>query len=509
MVKNYLVLACALASVNAFAQKMTDAPKFAKTINPSSLEKQLTVIAGPEMEGRNTPSAGLEKAANYIESQFRSFGLKPGNNGNYRLYFDLEKDSTTSLGLNMGGMDFTPWTDFTPYTPMPAKANLSFNEYIFVGYGIVDEHRDDYKNVDVSGKLVIFLSGQPEGFKSDKPRRESPVFIPNKIANAKKKGAAAVLVISENLMSQKMLNNLYKPKPDTAVAENNTIPVFMINDNVVSKSGQSISEIKAMVGKDVVDPIVRQVETTIQYTSVRVTRKVSNVMAVVEGSDKKDEFLFVTGHYDHLGIDDKGQIYYGADDDGSGTVSVMQMAEAFAQAKKAGKGPRRTIVFMTVCGEEKGLWGSEYYSGHPVFPLNKTTADLNIDMIGRTDTERKTEDTLNYVYVIGHDKLSTDLQQINEGMNNQYTKLVLDYKYDDPKDPNKIYYRSDHYNFAKKGVPILFFYDGMLKADYHKPTDTVDKINFSLMAKRAQMVFYTAWNMANRNDMLKRDLQLN
>ena len=184
------------------------------------------------------------------------------------------------------------------------------------------------------------------------------------------------------------------------------------------------------------------------------------------------------------------------------------MAEAFAKAKKEGKGPRRTVVFMLVSGEEKGLWGSEYYSEHPIFPLDKTTADLNIDMIGRIDTERMTADTQNYVYVVGHNKLSTDLPKINEGMNNKYTKLVLDYRFDDPNDPNRIYYRSDHYNFARKGVPVLFFYDGMLKADYHQPTDTVDKINFPLMAKRAQMIFYTAWEMANRNDMLKRDLKL-
>src|SRR5690606_5216531 len=163
---------------------------------------------------------------------------------------------------------------------------------------------------------------------------------------------------------------------------------------------------------------------------------------------------------------------------------------------------------MLVCGEEKGLWGSEYYSDNPIYPLEKTTANLNIDMIGRIDTERLSADTLNYVYVIGHNKLSTDLQPILEGMNNKYTKLVLDYKFDDPIDPHRIYYRSDHYNFARKGVPILFFYDGMLQADYHKPTDTVDKINFPLLAKRAQLVFYTDWDMANRDELLKRDLKL-
>jgi Zn-dependent M28 family amino/carboxypeptidase len=230
-------------------------------------------------------------------------------------------------------------------------------------------------------------------------------------------------------------------------------------------------------------------------------------LGVVEGSDKKDEYVFLTAHYDHLGIQD-GKIYNGADDDGSGTVTVMQMAQAFAQAKRDGNGPRRTMVFMTVSGEEKGLWGSEYYSEHPLFPLEKTSVDLNTDMIGRVDTERKTADTLNYVYVVGHNKISSELPVINEGMNKKYTNLVLDYKFDDPNDPNRIYYRSDHYNFARKGVPVLFFYDGMLQADYHKPTDDVDKINWPLYQKRAQMIFYTAWEMANRDKMLKRNKSL-
>ena len=232
------------------------------------------------------------------------------------------------------------------------------------------------------------------------------------------------------------------------------------------------------------------------------------MIGIIPGSDKKDEYLFITGHYDHLGkVGDV--IWYGADDDGSGTVSVMQMAEAFAAAAKKNKGPRRTIAFMAVSGEEKGLLGSEYYSDHPIYPMEKTTANLNIDMVGRVDTERKTADTLNYVYVIGHDKLSSELPSINEGANNKYTGLVLDYKFDDPNDKNRIYYRSDHYNFARKGVPILFFYDGMLLADYHKPTDTVEKINFPLMEKRARMIFHTGWEMANRDNMLKRDSPLN
>ncbi|WP_114790310.1 M28 family peptidase [Niabella yanshanensis] len=509
MGKNLLLAVCTLASVSVHAQKTADPQPFAKTITTTDLKKHLSIIASAEMEGRDTPSPGLEKAAAYIETQFKAFGVQPGNKDSYRQFFDLEKDSASTLSLNMGGMAFTAWSDFAPWIQMPQTADLKFNEYVFVGYGIVDEKRDDYKNADVKGKLVIFLAGQPDGFKTDKPRRQSPVFTANKIANAKNKGAAAVLIISDQLPSQQMLNNSYRPKPAVAAQEeNNSIPAFFINDNVIKKDGHSISEIKSSIGRETIDPVTRQLPVAIQYVSGKKTATVSNVVGLVEGSDKKNEYLFVTAHYDHVGMDEKGNIYYGADDDGSGTVSVMKMAEAFAKAKKEGKGPRRTVVFMLVAGEEKGLWGSEYYSENPIFPLDKTTADLNIDMIGRIDTERMTADTQNYVYVVGHNKLSTDLPRINEGANNKYTKLVLDYKFDDPNDPNRIYYRSDHYNFARKGVPVLFFYDGMLKADYHQPTDTVDKINFSLMAKRAQMIFYTAWEMANRNDMLKRDLKL-
>ncbi|MEO6637548.1 MAG: M28 family peptidase, partial [Ginsengibacter sp.] len=200
-------------------------------------------------------------------------------------------------------------------------------------------------------------------------------------------------------------------------------------------------------------------------------------------------------------------IYYGADDDGSGTVSVIEMAEAFARAKADGNGPRRSVVFMTVSGEEKGLLGSQYYADHPVFPLDSTTVDLNTDMVGRIDPGRKIGDSTNYVYVIGDDKLSTDLKPISTAINNKYVNLELDYKFNDPADPERIFYRSDHYNFAKNGVPIIFFFDGIHK-DYHRPTDTVEKINFDLMEKRVKLIFLTAWEIANRDAMLKRDLAL-
>src|SRR5450759_4468054 len=191
-----------------------------------------------------------------------------------------------------------------------------------------------------------------------------------------------------------------------------------------------------------------------------------------------------------------------------GESVFIEMAQAFAKAKAEGHGPRRTVVFMTVSGEEKGLWGSEYYTDHPLFPLEKTTVDLNTDMVGRIDPDRKVGDSTNYVYVVGDDKLSSDLKPISISINKKYVNLELDYKYNDPNDRERIYYRSDHYNFARKGVPIIFYYDGMLRPDYHRPTDTVDKINFNLMEKRVRLIFLTAWEMANRENMLKRDISL-
>jgi Zn-dependent M28 family amino/carboxypeptidase len=232
----------------------------------------------------------------------------------------------------------------------------------------------------------------------------------------------------------------------------------------------------------------------------------SNVVGIIPGTDKKDEYVVLTGHYDHIGR--RGDvIYYGADDDGSGTTSVIQMAEAFAYAKANGHGPRRTVVFMTVAGEEEGLLGSEFYSDNPLFPLEKTSVNLNTDMVGRIDPKRKEGDSTNYVYVIGDDKLSSDLAKITDSANSRYSRLELDRRYNDLADPNRFYYRSDHYNFAKRGVPIIFYFNGT-HPDYHRPTDTIDKINFDLMAKRVNLIFHTAWIMANRDEMLKRDIPL-
>jgi len=221
-----------------------------------------------------------------------------------------------------------------------------------------------------------------------------------------------------------------------------------------------------------------------------------NIWAFIEGTEKPEEILVISAHYDHVGTKN-GEIFNGADDDGSGTVALLEIAQAFKKAKKDGYSPKRSILFLHVTGEEKGLHGSRYYAENPLFPLKNTIANINIDMIGRRDTLHK--NTNNYIYVIGSDRLSTDLHKINEEANAKYTKLELDYKYNDINDPERIYYRSDHYNFAKKGIPALFFFNGVHE-DYHLPSDTPDKIEYDALAKRAQLAFATAWELANRKE---------
>lgn len=221
-----------------------------------------------------------------------------------------------------------------------------------------------------------------------------------------------------------------------------------------------------------------------------------NVLAYIEGTTLPEEILVISSHYDHVGIDDEGNIYNGADDDGSGTVAILEIAEAFKKAKEDGFGPKRSILFLNVTGEEKGLVGSKYYTDNPVFPLEQTVTNLNIDMIGRVGEGK--EESGDYVYLIGSDKLSTELHELSEAVNQKYLNLELDYTYNDENDPNRFYYRSDHYNFAKNDIPIIFYFNGVHE-DYHKPTDTPDKIEYDLLAKRAKLVFLTAWEIANRD----------
>lgn len=503
--RRMLLLMAMAATTAASAQKIADPRPFATTITSDDLKKHLYIVAGKEMQGRETTTEGQRKAAAYIENQFKTLGLQPGNNGNFQLSFPVFQDSLIEATIDVNGKRFSGTKDFFYNLSVSNSSTLLTSEVVFAGYGIIDSTRNDYKDINAQGKIVLVMqnSANPSGGNSAAPRgRTSPFTIAK---NAQKNGAAAVLVVQNNAIPQSAVKGaLYTGGFKKDIYLN----TYLISEDIAKAiMGADFDTAKEAIKNG--NPQPKTYNTNIKLDLKKNINELAstNVIGFLEGSDKKDEYVFITAHYDHLGKKGDTTIYYGADDDGSGTVSVIELAEAFIKAKAAGKGPRRSIVFMTVSGEEKGLWGSEYYSDHPVYPLEKTTVDLNIDMIGRTDPKRKEGDSSNYVYVVGDDKLSSDLRPISEAMNKKYTKLELDYKYNDPKDPEHIYYRSDHYNFARKGVPIIFYFNGTHK-DYHKPSDTPDKIDYKQLAKRAQLVFFTAWEMANRNDMLKRDIPL-
>ena len=508
--KKFFFIPFCLVTLAVAAQNNKDASKFASTITQKDLKDQLTIVAADDMEGRETASLGQKKAAAYIEDQFKKIGLKPGNGNSYQQLYPVYQDELKSASLSLYNINFDVNKHFTANLSSSVNGGWAIKNVVYVAYGMSDKERDDYKDVDVKGKCVMLLDISP----ADMEKGES--FIPGpsrfglsgKIRTAMQKGAVGVLAVSKSFMKENQptpstLGNMYMKKEGSGSGASNAIPVLSISyqaaASVLTKNITSYTELKNLpIGAYATDGQVRIVKETNQLES-------SNVIGVLEGTDKKEEYVVLTAHYDHLGK--RGDVVFnGADDDGSGTVSVIEMAEAFAEAKKKGKGPRRTIVFMTVSGEEKGLWGSEYYGDNPIYSLEKTTVNLNTDMVGRIDPSYK-GDSLNYVFVIGEDKLSSDLLKITDSINTHF-KMELDRRYNDPKDPNRFYYRSDHYNFAKKGVPIIFYFNGVHK-DYHRESDTVEKINFDVMEKRVRLIFTTAWVMANRENMLKRDLPLN
>lgn len=503
--KRLLLPACILVSIWGGAQKqkvtVEPAEKYAQTITPTGLKEKLTVIAAADMQGRETTSAGQRKAASYIESQFEKFGLQPATTGGYQMQFPIFQDTIIDIWMKVNDYEQKLDSSYSFNINSAASGSVDIKEVVFASYGIVSDTRNDFSEINIKDKWVMVLEGSPleQGEPEDKT---SPYSMTAKLEKIKSLGAKGVLWVSNDFPKKptdpgkgKMSLKKATTSPITFISVSmalghiilNMDPNNLLQNLTIIPTGDYTTKIQLTISK-----------RTMMLQS-------SNVLAIIPGTDKKDEYVFITAHYDHLGVRNK-EIFYGADDNGSGTAAVLQLAEAFARAKNEGFSPRRSLVFMTVSGEEKGLLGSAFYAQHPTFPLSKTSVDLNIDMVGRTDPKYK-GDSLNYLYVIGDDKLSSDLKPITDSINKKYCNLQLDRKYNDLKDLNRFYYRSDHYNFAKNGVPAIFYFNGT-HMDYHKSTDTIDKINFDLMAKRVRFIYYTAWDMANRNNMLKRDIPL-
>ena len=457
-----------LVAMGLVAQDKT-ALKLAGTITAEDLRTHLSVLASDEYEGRETGKKGQKRAAEYISKHFQSLGFEAPVDGSYFQTFDLLQSQIGNAYFRKGEDKKNGFQDFIYYS----RAETNGEEYIKM---VMANEDSDSKLFD--GAYVVFATQVLGGYQDFMER-------------AKAAGAKGFFVILENDNEFKSTISrfgpyLKRPSLQLEARDEQTTKLIIGSKELASWIfDKSYNEIK--VGDESIiifnaDYLDRPVET-------------ENVLGFLKGTEKPEELLVITAHYDHVGIIN-GEIHNGADDDGSGTVTVLEIAEAFAVAAKKGKGPKRSVLFMTVTGEEKGLLGSRYYTDvDPVFPLENTVANLNIDMVGRVDDTHK--NNADYIYLIGSDKLSTELHQLSEKMNKTYTNLQLDYTYNDENDPNRFYYRSDHYNFAKNNIPIIFYFNGTHE-DYHKPTDTIDKINFETMEKRAKLVFHTGWEIANR-----------
>ncbi|MBN3580825.1 M28 family peptidase [Algoriphagus aestuarii] len=463
--------------------------KYANTITAEDLTKNLTYLASDEMKGRDTGSEEQKMAAEYISNFYKNLGLTGPVNGSYFQKVELVSTSFDEVNLKIGKNKLVNNEDFVFVGDGDMK-KAAKSELVFLGL-VSDEN---LAKVDVKDKLVGIWA---VGVRSND--------LLTKVMDA---GAAGIVIVSmEGQANFDRIANRYKTLAGKGrigfAKEVEQKPIFMVSSDKMGELFDTPVEELKEAAKANPETIKSQ------KASYQIKKKVeevesSNILAFLEGTDKKDEIVVISSHYDHVGVSSTGEVFNGADDDGSGTVSVMEIAEAFATAAKDGNKPRRSILFLNVTGEEKGLLGSEYYSEHPIFPLENTVVDINIDMVGRIDYEYQDAENKDFVYVIGSEMLSTDLKKILEYNNITYSDLILDYRYDAEDDPNRFYYRSDHYNFAKHNIPVAFFFNGV-HDDYHQVTDTVDKIEFPLMAKRAKLIFHTAWDLANRENRIRVD----
>lgn len=468
-----------------------EADLYAESITSSDLKKHLTVLASDEYEGRETAMPGQKKAAAYITNHFKNNGLQPGfDKESYQQSFPVVVKDPSKVKIIVGDKPMQFLEDFF-YIGSFADTNIMEASVVYLNYGVEGEGYSDYSEFDVKGKVVVVKEGVPTGVKLKGDWNNWR----KKIAVAEKHGAIGLFTIKDDYKERVERIKYYVQNPRMELHNKGvkkkitSIPNFFISDTVAAKyfNVNKLDKPKELTNKVSLDLAIDQILSS------------ENVLGFIGGADKKDEIVVITAHYDHLGYD-AGEVCNGADDDGSGTVAVLELAQAFSKAKSNGHGPRRSMLFMTVSGEEKGLLGSQYYTENPVYPLENTVVDLNIDMIGRVDDKHKDN---NYVYLIGADKISSDLHVINEKANKDKVKLNLDYTYNDESDPNRFYYRSDHYNFAKNDIPVIFYFSGTHE-DYHKPTDDVEKIDFEKIEKTTKLVFYTAWEVANRKSSLNR-----
>lgn len=477
--KKLLLVLTLLTTVNISAQKEDLAKKYATFIDSIDLKKHLSVLASDAYEGRETGKKGQQMAATYIEQSFKEDGCSfvPSMQEFQQSFEVIETVPGGSLKVGKNSLVFK--NDYVYYG---ARKQVAFQDLDLITLAqLALEPKENYA-------LIHSLKGMDI-------QAEVALIRKNKL-----KGAKAIVLITTNY------EDLYEYLEHYATAKSmrlkeeivkEELPIIIVNASALSgafKKSFSYLLGKGKEKKPKKGAVVSKLSGTLNLEETPL--KSSNVLAFIPGSDPilSKEVIVITAHYDHIGIEN-GIVYNGADDDGTGTVALLEIAEAFMQAKKDGNAPRRSILIMTVSGEEKGLLGSQYYVSHPIVSLEKTIADLNIDMIGRTDIAHESTPE-EYIYIIGSNMLSTDLHTANEEANQRYTNIKLDYTFNTKNDPNRFYYRSDHYNFAKNNIPSIFYFSG-IHEDYHQPGDDIEKIDFTKVETLARLVFGTAWILAN------------
>ncbi len=489
--RSVLALAGSLVSFISFAQVDEYALRYAGTITEAELKEHLTTLASDTYQGRDTGKEGQKLAAAYLKDQFVKSGVPPVPNADpaviaegYFQPYELIEVRGGSIRIETADRKLEYRRELVYFSEV-LKTDVSISTAVYCS------KEADPARVLLKGKVVLLdASGYGEGASVLGPLR-------GRIDECKAAGATLILVSVPYI--SKMIEEVHLGGTRVRLPDGDQ------NADVIGNGVQTIfvdePAMNALLEGTTIAKLARKKRT--REVNLRCEVKVSeqeqrilaeNVLAYIEGIEKKEEVVVITAHYDHIGVEN-GTVYNGADDDGSGTVALLEIAQAFALAKVEGHGPKRSVLVMPVSGEEKGLLGSRYYSEHPVFPLENTVADLNIDMIGRFDSTHAASPP--YVYIIGSDRLSSELHAINERANETYAHLDLDYAFNAESDPNRFYFRSDHYNFARKGIPSIFYFSGVHE-DYHQPTDDVSKIRFDMLHQRALLVFHTAWILANQ-----------
>ena len=509
-------LAVSSTGLLSAARKNAPGPRGADQIDVVRLRADLSFIASDELEGRDTPSRGLDLAARYLAARLQALGLKPGgDDGSYFQRFGTTRRTVdpAKATLTLGDRSFSFGDDFLASAPGTADGAL-----VYVGHGHVVKKKDldAYGGVDVKGKILVAHAGLPDGVTRADLRGESgPETWESPASYAARHGALGVVLVPDYAT----LAGWRTSRDNAATARGSLtvdafqagrpapVPVVTASMPLVSAifSGESITA--SDVAKWAQDHKAHAVVALDQKKRLRMELgarveavPTQNVVAIYEGGDSalKQEYVALGAHYDHIGVSTTGtdRINNGADDDGSGTVALLNMAEALVRGSVRTK---RSWLFVWHAGEEKGLWGSRYFVEHPPVPLDKVVVQLNVDMIGRSRKNGESGNNVltgpNETYVIGSKMMSSALGSLSERVNKDYLDLSFNYKYDEPSDPNRFFFRSDHYNYAKKGVPIIFYFSGV-HADYHRASDEISAIDFGKMERVARTIYATAYALA-------------